>query len=77
LKFFGEATEVIPTYQVMNMEGEVAVETEDPKVTLVFVAVQALANVAGLQLPAETMLKMYRTMVELFNTDQILYDLQR
>lgn len=30
-----------------------------------------------LKLPKETLLKMYTTMVELFNADQILYDLQR
>lgn len=32
LEFFGEATEVIPTYQVLGMDGEVLNAVEDPKV---------------------------------------------
>lgn len=79
LKFFGEPTEVIPAYQVMDLKGKVIDAKQEPNVKLVFSFFKKKNKnkPTNLQLNEETLMKMYKTMVELHNTDQVLYDLQR
>jgi 2-oxoisovalerate dehydrogenase E1 component alpha subunit len=62
-KFFGaHAERVIPTYQVLDLQGR---------------AHDAASAARAAPSDVGTLLKMYTTMVQLFNADQVLYDLQR